>query len=646
MLPESTLMPLQFLRPLWLLGLFVIPLFLLIKQQSAKKERANPLIAPHLSKQLVSTDTFSKSKQLLLPLLTTIACIALSGPSWRSLQLPVYEMQKAQVLVLNLSYSMYATDIKPNRVSQAKYKAIDLIKQWGEGEKALIAYAGEPFTISPLTPDGNSIINHIASLSPDIMPVTGSNADIALEKAIALLQNANYQQGHIVFISDGIDEETSQKMLQRIEGTDWIVSMLAVGTSKGAPIKLTDGTLLKDQQGDIVIPTLQTKAMYAITKASDGLFLTIKNTNSDIKQLGNYFSVPTGHKSEDKTSSADQFPKDDGYWIAFLLLPLFLLLFRKGLFYIALLGLTTTLVTPPAAQASIWQNNQQNAYQAYQEKNYDIAAELYKNPNAKGSALYQNKQYQEALEQYNKATRANPNDATAFYNQGNALAQLQELDKAITAYEQALKINPTLQVAADNKKLIEELQNQQQQNEQQQNEQQQNEQQQNEQQQNEQQQNEQQQNEQQQNEQQQNEQQQNEQQQNEQQQNEQQQNEQQQNEQQQNEQQQNEQQQNEQQQNEQQHNEQQQNEQQQNEQQQNEQQQNEQQQNEQQQNEPQQLAEQENGPEKNQELEDLPMWLKNMPDDPALLLRNKMRLEYHKRAESKPVKRQNSGDSW
>ena len=628
MLPETTFMPLEFLRPLWLLGLLAVFLLSLLRYQTGKKSKTQNLIAAHLSENLVSSPKNVNAQPFTFYLLAIIACIALAGPSWRNLEMPVYEMETAQVIVLDLSYSMYATDVKPNRLSQAKYKAIDLIKKWSEGEKALITYAGDAFTISPLTPDGNSIINHIPHLSPEIMPVTGARADLGLERAITLLENAGYTQGHIVFISDGIDKKTSQKMIKRLQGSDWVVSILAMATEQGAAIKLADGSLLKNKQGEIVVPKLHAQSLYDISSATNGLYLTHSNTSSDIEQLASFFSMKESRKNETGQSGQNKFAKDDGYWLSFLLLPLFLLLFRKGVFYAVLLTLTIPL-SSPSVEASIWKNDQQNAFQAYVDKDYATAAQLYDDPMSKGSALYQDKQYQQALEQFEQATIDNPSNADAFYNQGNAYAQLQELDKALQAYQQALTINPELKAAQQNKQLIEEIKKQQEQQKQDQ-----------------QQDSEQQNSEQQQSEKQQSEQQQSEQQQSEQQQSEQQQSEQQQSEQQQSEQQQNEQQQNEQQQNEQQKNEQQQNEQQQNEQQQNEQQKAEQQEQSEESQQDQQIAEFQEAKQVNQELEDLPNWLKNMPDDPSLLLRNKMRLEYQKRAQSQPVKQQNSGDIW
>ncbi len=610
MLTETTLMPLEFLRPLWLLGLPAVFIFTLLRYKSVKKSRQQSLIAAHLSENLIAAPEPSRSQHFAFPALAVIACIALAGPSWRSMPMPLYTLEKAQVLVLDLSYSMYATDLKPNRLSQAKYKAIDLIKEWHEGEKALLAYAGDAFTISPLTTDANAIINHIPHLSPDIMPLRGARADLALERAITLLKNSGYRQGHIVFFSDAIDPQTAEKMIKRLQGTPWVVSILATATEQGAPIKLSDDSLLKNQQGEIVIAQLDKQPLQAITRATQGLYLPLSSSNADIERLSHYFEVKKGQKNSIEQTEQSLFSIDDGYRLAFLLLPLFLLLFRRGVFYMLLFTITLPL-SSPEVKASIWKNSQQNAFQAYTEQDFATAAELYEKPMAKGSALYKNKQYQQALQQFTQAAIDQPGNAAAFYNQGNAYAQLQQFEQAIQAYQQALTINPDFTAARENKKLLEDLkqQKQQQQSQQQQNQQQQNQQQQSEQQQNQQQQNQQQQSQQQQSQQQQNQQQQNQQQQNQQQQSQQQQSQLQQSQQQQSQQQQSQQQQSQQQQNEQQ-------------------------------------ATREQAEQSNQELEELPAWLKNMPDDPSLLLRNKMRLEYQKRTQSQAVEQQSNGDIW
>lgn len=624
MLPEITFMPLEFLRPLWLLGLIALLLFALLKHKQNKNSGDQALIAPHLSANIVTNPSQSKPRWFAFYSALAIACIALSGPTIRSIDMPVYEMEKAQVIVFDLSYSMYATDIKPNRLSQAQFKAIDLIKQWSEGEKAMIAYAGDAFTVAPLTRDGNAIINHIPHLSPDIMPVRGSRADLALAKAIDLLKNAGYSQGHIVFISDDIKEDQAKEMIKMLKGENWIVSILAVATTQGAPITLSDGSLLKSPSGEIVVPKLSAQPFYDIAKASKGLYLNSSNNSQDINQLGQYFEyIEKNEKDKNLSSSgtSDQFSIDDGYWLSFLLLPLCLLLFRKGFIFALIFAVYLPFTSAPVKAASetiednkinnsIWKNNQQNAFQAYQDGQYQIASELYENPLEKGSALYKNKQFEQALEEFTKATQLQPNNADTFYNQANSFAQLQQFDKAIEAYDKAISIRPDMAQATENKKIIEEIKKQQQNQEQNQEQsQEQNSQQQN-------------------------------------------------------------QEENSQQQNQEQNSQQQSQEQQQQnseqtsekDQQKAEQQKKQQEQEEQQK----QQAEQQEDPEKSkdeqqsqqammdqtdeentQELEELPNWLKNMPDDPSILLRRKMQQEYQKRAQSQPVKQQqNTGVIW
>ncbi|WP_022942877.1 vWA domain-containing protein, partial [Psychromonas hadalis] len=469
MLPEITTLPLDFLRPAWLLGLIVVFLFSILSYKNSKKTDKQALIAPHLSAHIVSKTVHSTKHQFVFNIMVAITCIALAGPTWRSVNLPVYEIEKAQVIVFDLSYSMLATDLKPSRLAQAKFKAIDLIKQWSEGEKALIAYAGDAFTISPLTRDGNSIISHIPHLSPEIMPVTGSRADLALNKAIELLENAGYSQGQIVFISDGITESQAEIMTEQLKKTDWIVSVLAVATEQGAPIRLPDGTLLKSASGEIVVPKLIAQPLYDITRATNGLYLTSRNNSSDIEQLGHFFKNKEARKNKSEQKNADLFSIDDGYWLSFLLLPLFLLLFRKGVFFALLLAVYLPLTSPPleAAETSVWKNSEQNAFQAYQDENYQTASELYGSALDQGSALYKNKQYEQALEQFNKATIEQPNNANTFYNQGNSYAQLKQFDKAIEAYDKALGIDAGMQQATENRRLVKQIKDQQEQEKQQ-----------------------------------------------------------------------------------------------------------------------------------------------------------------------------------
>jgi len=663
---------LEFIRPYWLLGILVVVIFSLWRYQRQSNQQTS-LIANHLSEHLVTLPETTQSNRLALNLLAIIACVALSGPSIRSVKLPVYEMQTAQVIAFDLSYSMYATDITPNRLSRAKYKAIDLLKHWQEGDKGLIAYAGDAFTITPLTSDSNSIINHIPNLSPDLMPVRGSRPDLALQKAITLLTNAGYQQGHIVFITDGFDKTSADNMQEMVKGTKWMVSILGMATTSGAPIKLQDGSLLKDSSDNIVIPKLGTNTLIPVTQISNGTYVNFNSNDNDINKLATQFTDHHIDKQKNMTANNTENKQliDDGYWLSFLLIPLFLLLFRKGVFYVALLTFMLPL-SNSKVEASIWKNNQQNAYQAFEEGNYKEASDQFDNLAWKASALFKDKQYKQAEAIYLSAKNTDPNNKNTLYNLGNTQAIQQKYEQALASYNQALALDPNFKQAQDNKAAVEALLKQQQEkNSKDQNKDDASSQDKQEQSSSDQQKDNQQQDQQSNSDQEkESQQQQNEQSNSEQEKDGQQQNQQSSDEQSQDEQQQN-----------QQSSTDQSNDEQLDQQSSSTQEGNEQKEQENQQSSAEQASEKEDttkqneqnnsidqqqalaektdeekndqqanaaidAQQSNQEYEDLPIWLKNVPDDPSLLLRNKMQLEYQKRSANKPVLQKNNGEIW
>ena len=94
-----------------------------------------------------------------------------------------FTARDARVIVLDLSNSMLAQDLKPDRLTQARYRLADLLRGTTEGQTGMVAFAGDAFVVSPLTSDMNTISNLLPALRPDIIPVAGSRANLALEMA-------------------------------------------------------------------------------------------------------------------------------------------------------------------------------------------------------------------------------------------------------------------------------------------------------------------------------------------------------------------------------------------------------------------------------------------------------------------------------
>ncbi|MDO6444289.1 VWA domain-containing protein [Colwellia sp. 1_MG-2023] len=456
----------HFIRPLWLIGIVALIFALyLLKKYRINQSGWHQLLPAHLSKVLVDGSTKTQSASLMLPfIIGLLTIIALAGPTWKKLPQPVYQLARGSVIIMDMSYSMYATDLSPNRLTRARYKAIDLLDQLNEGEIGLIAYAGDAFTISPLTEDINNIKLLLPSLSPDLMPALGSNPYSALALANDMLKNAGHLEGDIYWFTDGIDREDLQDITQWNRKHPYRLNILAIGTSEGAPIKLTNGELMKDDNGSIVIPKLTEKSLQGAASSGQGYYARITNSSADIKHLVSQPIVQDDDKKSESAQTGDQW-QEFGPYLLLLVLPLVLGYFRRGNLLAIIPCLFLLTPTQPVHAdfwTDLWKTKDQQGQAHFNNKEFEQAAEQFENSQWQGSAHYNAGNYEQALASFQKG-----NDAQSLYNQGNALAKLQKLDEAITAYDKALQLNPDHQDAQANKALLEKLKQQQDQQQQQ-----------------------------------------------------------------------------------------------------------------------------------------------------------------------------------
>lgn len=449
----------HFLRPWWLLALLPAAalLILLIKNKTNRGDWATvcdaellPFILQEKPLQTHASDWVIAALAILLSIL------ALAGPTWERLAGPAFRNDSALVIALDLSKSMDATDLKPSRISRARYKISDILKQRKDGQTALIVYSGDAFTVTPLTTDTDTINSQLEALNTDIMPSPGSNTDIAIKKAVDLLHQAGLAQGHILLVTDGVDADSAAEA-RRILG-EYHLSVLAMGTAEGAPIPIANGGFLKDNNGNIVVARLNSAELSDLAAAGHGIYQPATANDTDVEQLNNLFNKAVNSKNSEQTDSLLQQWDEKGPWLLLLVLPWAALRFRKGLLTFALICL---LPLPQNAEAldwqSFWETKDQRAQLAFQQQQYDQAAEAFENQDWRAAAQYKAGHYQEAAE-----TLKNTQTADGLYNRGNALAKAGQLQEAIQAYDQTLKLNPQHADAKYNKDLVEkQLQDQQ-----------------------------------------------------------------------------------------------------------------------------------------------------------------------------------------
>ncbi|MGF1719494.1 VWA domain-containing protein [Vibrio kyushuensis] len=445
-----------FLYPFWLIA--IIPTIGLIIWLKKSTHQAS-LIAPHLAKA-IGLDAKPRKRSVIYFIGIGQICtiIALAGPSFYSSERPVYSNSGGRIVVMDMSLSMYATDIKPNRLTQARYKVTDLLNLWNEGSTGLVAYAGDAYTVSPMTTDSQTLLNLLPNLSPDIMPYPGADAAAGVALAIEMMQNAGLDQGDIILVADDIDNDEKQAISKMLRDTQWKLSILSVATPSGSPIRLNDGALLRDDNGTTVIAQSNFSNMKALIRSVDGVFTSIHADSRDIDAINTFTSRVEASSSLQNQQLEERV--NSGYWLLPLLIVPISLLFRRGvIFSIAVLGLS--LVQPNVVHASPWKTSDQQAIDLYEAKEYQQAAETFSDGEWKGVAQYKAGEFEGAINSFKMLE-----GDQALYNLANAQAQNGDFEQAIDNYNQLINNGKFVDEARENIEVVKRAQQQQKQDQQ------------------------------------------------------------------------------------------------------------------------------------------------------------------------------------
>jgi len=444
----------HFLRPYWLFAFLPLAylVWLLLKQKLSSQSWEAICDKELLPYILVGgLGNSRKLPAILLALCGTLAILSLAGPVWEKLPQPVFSTQSALVIALDLSRSMDVTDISPSRLARARYKVADILSRRAEGQTALLVYAGDTFTVTPLTDDTATIQSQLMALTTDIMPVQGNRTGIALSKATELLKQAGISKGDILLITDEVDLPRTESIASSLNKGGYRLSILGVGTAQGGPIIQPDGGFFRDQSGQIVIPGLLEEPMRQLATIGGGRYQKLVMDDSDIDALERFFSSNIEDDSLSQTEFETDIWSEQGPWLVVLLIPLAALVFRKG--FLVLLVIIC-LPYPQTAEAfewaSLWFRDDQRAKQALDNGEHDRAAELFRDPAWRGAANYRAGNFDEAILSLQEMEQID-----TIYNLGNALARKGMYAEAIAAYDRVLEQNPEHEDALHNKQLLE-----------------------------------------------------------------------------------------------------------------------------------------------------------------------------------------------
>jgi Ca-activated chloride channel family protein len=450
----------HFLRPewLWAIPLVVACTILLARRELGPGSWQNVIdaaLAPHVLAR--NANRHADMRWWLLGIVGVLAAVAIAGPAWQRVEQPVFRSDQALVMALDLSRSMDAQDVAPSRLMRARLKILDILERRGSGQTALVVYSANAFTVTPLTTDNDTIAALVNSLSTDIMPSRGSYPIAAINKGRQLLQQAGAGTGEILLITDGSSSPAADRFARDLKGSGFTLSVLAVGTSEGAPIPRMSGGFVTDQSGNIAVPRLQEHSLRGLASAGGGRFAKLSTDDRDLEYL---LSGEAGSREAGNENLATDHWREEGPWLVLLLLPLAAMAFRRGWVVVLLF-----FIVPPENDAlafswdDLWLTKDQQAERLLDEGAAADAVELFEDSEWRAVAQYRAADYQASA-----ATFAEQEDARSLYNLGNAMARQGEFESAIDAYEQVLEFEPDNEDAAYNRDLLKQVQEQQQQN--------------------------------------------------------------------------------------------------------------------------------------------------------------------------------------
>lgn len=445
-----------FARPGWLFLLLpCIALCWLLYRRVNRYSPWDHLLPESMREALLQRQSGSghAGRFVLLGGVWALAIVALSGPVWEAESTVIRQNRSALIVVLDVSHNMLANDLAPTRLERARLKIRDLLHMRRDSQVALLAFAGSAHRVTPLTTDQSTLINLLNGLSPGIMPVSGSDLGSALALAEAMAAPLPPRSTQILLITGGVDDTQLKALNDAAIRLGRQLSILGAGTTEGAPVALPEGGFMRDNEGRILLPRLDSQALAAIARRTGASYHDITRDDSDLLSLLQPLTLVSQNDAEQPPGRSDR-----GHWLLLLLLPLAALGARRG--WLGLVLCAFLVPTPAEANPSwkdLWQRPDQQAIELLVQDKPAAAAVRFENLQWAAWALYQAGDYSAAAAAYERLLRQYPDNPGYHFNHGTALAMSGELEDALKAYEQTLTRAPEHAAARHNRSRIEAL---------------------------------------------------------------------------------------------------------------------------------------------------------------------------------------------
>jgi|GEM_PF-1470312 len=462
----------EFLAPeyLWFLPL-VIALFFMGKLLAGKRGLARRQMGFSFTTDLMLC-------RIVPPLIAFLLIFALLRPSIGTTIQKFQQDTHSLFIALDLSRSMLAEDVSPNRLVSAKRAITDLLSNIeqlsGDIRVSIILFSGSAVTFCPLTSDLEILRMYAREISPELFSSRGTSL-LALKRIIEEKKTSlDLKTFTVALFSDGEFSDYEQFSDMEMLGNDISLFTYGIGKHEGVPIPLGNGALQKNRYGDIVITKLEPDSLKTIANNSGGVYVEL---NSFLRPFSPLLAhIENQMRENTETSEQHHSVKYEIFHYAIwgvLLVVGFLSLIplRGGILVLCFCLSSIFCIEPVQADSS----ELRSALDAYAEKDYENALRhlrLQSNRSSRdihqqevlGATLFRLEKYQEAGEVFRSIAAESETGRTiaqALYNAGNSYLAEQRAEDAIQAYEEALAIHPDDEKALHNLEIAKALKEQQ-----------------------------------------------------------------------------------------------------------------------------------------------------------------------------------------
>jgi Ca-activated chloride channel family protein len=276
----------------YLLLLWLVPALVFFYLYAGMRRQRRILIfcGPELYERLSSSLLRGRRrlKALLMVLAVALFVAALARPQWGYHFEDIKRVGVDIIVAVDVSRSMLAEDISPSRLERARRKLQDFTGMLDGDRIGLVAFAGSSFLQCPLTLDYGAFSMFLEYLSPDMIPVPGTDMAAAIRTAIRAFNRRERTSKALILITDG--EDHAGDVLQaaeeaRREGIR--IFAIGIGTPDGTPVPAIDGTggFMKDRSGSLVLSRLDEKALQKIALETGGAYVRSVTGDLDLETI-------------------------------------------------------------------------------------------------------------------------------------------------------------------------------------------------------------------------------------------------------------------------------------------------------------------------------------------------------------------------